>query len=845
MPEQVKKTPCSIGLLAHVDAGKTTLSEGLLYLAGARRVLGRVDHQDAFLDTHALERARGITIFSKQARLETAHRSVTLVDTPGHVDFGAETERTLPVLDCAVLVISGTDGIQAHTRTLWHLLERYHVPTFLFINKIDLPGGEKSAILAQLQGEFGSGCVDFGADREEIAENAALCEEALLENYLESGIVTDGNLRQLIEKRKLFPVVFGSALKLEGVRTLLEVLDAYAPAPEYPEDFSASVYKISRDDQGKRLTWLKVTGGSLKVREVLRYVNRDNQPVEDKLQQLRQYSGDKFTAPEMVTAGELVAVTGLTQSWAGQILGRGEVSQAPELEPVMTYRVNLPAGVDPAVALPKLRQLEEEDPQLHLLAQNGTIHVQIMGKVQMEILKALALERFGLDITLDDRRIFYKETIADSVEGVGHFEPLRHYAECHLLLEPLPQGSGLTFDTVCPTDVLDVAYQKLILTHLGEKVHRGVLTGSPITDMKITLLIGKAHLKHTEGGDFRQATYRAVRQGLMQAKSVLLEPWYEFSVTVPRSQIGRAITDFRTMGGTFEAPEEVGGLSTLTGLVPAAEIRDYAETLAAYTQGTGQLQLRLQGYAPCHDAEKVIAELSYDPEADLENTPDSVFCAHGAGFNVKWDQVKDYMHLESGLKAEKAPEILTRRLSPDDRELEKIMEREFGPIRRPQYAVRSENRPAREEIVIRPPKQKYIIVDGYNVIFAWEDLSQQARTDLDAARRQLCDILSSFAGFTKCRLVVVFDGYKQKGNPGEKSQFHNIQVVYTKEGETADAYIEALADKIGPNYAVRVASSDALVQLGSFRSGVLRMSARELRQEVEQAKKEMKEYYRK
>ncbi len=840
-----EKRPLNIGLLAHVDAGKTTLSEGLLYCSGARRVLGRVDHQDAFLDTHALERARGITIFSKQARLETAHRHITLVDTPGHVDFGAETERTLPVLDCAVLVISGTDGIQAHTRTLWHLLERYGVPTFLFLNKMDLPGADRDALLSRLQREFGTGCVDFGADREEINENAALCEEALLENYLESGIVTDGNLRQLIQNRKLFPVIFGSAMKLEGVGALLDALDTYAPEPEYPRDFAAKVYKISRDPQGNRLTWLKITGGSLKVREMLRYVNRDNHNVEEKIQQLRQYSGEKFTAPEVITAGELVAITGLTQTWAGQALGKAEAAQAPELEPVMTYRVDLPAGVDPAVALPKLRQLEEEDPQLHLLAQNGAIHVQIMGKVQMEILTALARERFGLDITLDDRRIFYKETIANTVEGVGHFEPLRHYAECHLLLEPLPQGSGLVFDTVCPTDVLDVAYQKLILTHLGEKVHRGVLTGAPITDMKITLLIGKAHLKHTEGGDFRQATYRAVRQGLMQAKSVLLEPWYDFSITVPREQIGRAITDFRTMGGTFEAPEESGGQSTLKGLVPAAEIRDYAQILAAYTQGSGQLQLSLHGYAPCHDADKVIAELGYDPAGDLENTPDSVFCAHGAGFNVKWDQVKDYMHLESGLKEEKAPEILTRRLSADDRELEKIMEREFGPIRRPQYGAKAENRPAREEIAIRPPKQKYIIVDGYNVIFAWEDLAQQARTDLDAARRQLCDALSSYAGFTKCHLVVVFDGYKQKGNPGEKSQFHNIQVVYTKEGETADAYIEALADKIGPSYTVRVASSDALVQLGSFRSGVLRMSTRELWQEVEQAKKEMKDHFHK
>ena len=834
-----------LGILAHVDAGKTTLSEALLYVSGARRTLGRVDHKDAFLDTHSLERARGITIFSKQALLETANRSITLVDTPGHVDFSAETERTLPILDCAVLVISGTDGVQAHTLTLWRLLERYHVPTLLFINKMDLPGTEREALLRQLQEQLSPGCVDFGADFSAIAENAAMCDDALLENYLESGTVTEGNLRGLIAKRKLFPCCFGSGLKLEGVEEFLEVLDKYAPETDYPAEFAAKVYKISRDPQGSRLTWLKVTGGTLKVRSVLNYVNQKGERREEKAVQLRVYSADKFTAPDEVAPGQIAAVTGLSETYAGQALGAEPAGQAYALEPVMTYRVNLPKGADPAVALPKLRQLEEEDPQLHLLWENGQIHVQIMGKVQLEIFRSLVQQRFGLDITLDDRRIFYKETIETTVEGVGHFEPLRHYAECHLLLEPLPRGSGLVFDTACPLDVLDVNYQRLILTHLEEKVHRGVLTGAPITDMKITLLVGKAHLKHTEGGDFRQATYRAVRQGLMQAKSVLLEPWYDFVLTCPTEQVGRAITDIRAMGGEFDAPESVGSLSTLKGLVPASEVRDYAETVAAYTQGRGRLQLSLHGYAPCHNTEDVVSEMGYDPEADLENTPDSVFCAHGAGFNVKWDQVKDYMHLESGLKEEKAPQIITRNVRVDDRELEKIMEREFGPIRRPLYNVKSNNRPATEEIVIRAPKQKYLIVDGYNIIFAWEDLAEQARSDLDAARRQLCDALSSYAGFTKCRLVVVFDGYKQKGNPGEKSQFHNIQVVYTKEGETADAYIEALAYEIGSNYAVRVASSDALVQLSSFRSGVLRMSARELREEVERARTEMGKHFRK
>ena len=846
MPGQLKKTPCNIGLVAHVDAGKTTLSEALLYTSGARRTLGRVDHRDAYLDTHSLERSRGITIFSKQAMLETATRDVTLVDTPGHVDFSAEAERTMSILDCAILVISGTDGIQAHTLTLWRLLERYQVPTFLFINKMDLPGLEKGKLMVQLHSQLSEHCVDFTQDSDAIAEAAAMCDEALLENYLETGEVTEGNLRGLIAKRKLFPCCFGSALKLQGVEDLLDLLDRLAPQTEYPANLAARVYKISRDSQGNRLTWLKLTGGSLKVRGVLCYVNQKGDKKEEKLLQLRRYSGEKFTAAEEACAGQLIAVTGLTETFIGQSLGAEPQSLAPALEPVMTYRVTLPKGADPAVVWPKLRQLEEEDPQLHLIQEAGQIHVQIMGKVQLEVFRAVVQQRFSLDIQLENRRIFYKETIANTVEGVGHFEPLRHYAECHLLLEPLTQGSGLIFDSVCSTDVLDLQYQKLIISHLSEKVHRGVLTGAPITDMKITLLVGKAHLKHTEGGDFRQATYRAVRQGLMQAKSVLLEPWYDFVLTCPTEQIGRAITDIRSMGGEFDSPEAVGTVSTLRGTVPAAEVKDYAETLAAYTQGKGRLQLSLRGYAPCHNQEEVVAAMGYDPEADIENTPDSVFCAHGAGFNVKWNEVKDYMHLESGLKEEKAPQIITRNITrADERELEKIMEREFGAIRRPQYSVRSENRPATEEISIKPLKQKYIIVDGYNIIFSWSDLAELAREDIDAARRKLCDELSSFAGFTKCRLMVVFDGWKQKGNPGEKSQFHNIQVVFTREGETADAYIESLAAEIGSNYAVRVASSDSLVQISSFRSGVLRMSARELMEEVETARKEMGQHFRK
>ncbi len=840
------KRPLSIGLLAHVDAGKTTLSEALLYVSGARRTLGRVDHRDTLLDTHTLERNRGITIFSKQAQMETTQRNITLVDTPGHVDFSPETERVLPVLDCAVLVISGTDGVQSHTLTLWNLLARYSVPTVLFISKMDLPCKEKAALLAELQQKLSAGCVDFTAPNAQIQEAAALCDESLLNRYLASGEVSDTDLQALVSRRALFPCCFGSGLKLEGVDRLLEVLNRYAPAPEYAHQFGARVYKISRDTQGNRLTWLKVTGGQLRVRDLIGYVNRKGDVFSEKAVQLRLYTGDKFTAPEEVSAGQICAVTGLSETYAGQGLGDQAAAQAPLLEPVMTYRLRLPAGCDPLTALPKLRQLEEEDPQLHLVWDDHVkqIHVQIMGKVQLEILRSVILERFGWEVTLDDQRIYYKETIAAPVEGVGHFEPLRHYAEAHILLEPLPQGSGLEFDTVCSQDVLDINYQRLILGHLSEKQHKGVLTGAPITDMKLTLLVGKAHLKHTEGGDFRQATYRAVRQGLMQAQSVLLEPWYRFILTVPTPQVGRAITDIRAMCGEFEGPDAHGQNSTLTGLVPASEVGDYATQVAAYTQGQGQLQLTLHGYAPCHNTDAVIAQLQYDPEADLENTPDSVFCSHGAGFTVKWDQVREYMHLESGYRQEKPeqPALITRNIRLDDKELAAIMEREFGPERRQLYRAPA-NRPATEEITIRPPRDSALIVDGYNIIFAWEKLAETAKSDLDAARRRLCDILSSYAGFKKCRLVLVFDGYKVKGNPGEKETFHNIQVVYTKENQTADAYIESLADQIGKNYAVRVATSDALVQLSSLRSGVLRMSARELQAEVEAVSKEMAKFF--
>ena len=837
------KFPVSVGLLAHVDAGKTTLSEALLYCAGAKRTLGRVDHRDAFLDTHNLERSRGITIFSKQALLETEQLSVTLVDTPGHADLAAEAERTMPILDCAVLVISSTDGVQAHTLTLWQLLERYNVPVFLFISKTDLPGKTREELLAQLQQRLSPGCVELSD-----AEAVAMCDESLLEGFLDTGCVDSEKVRQLIAGRQIFPCCFGSGLKLEGVEALLQILDTYAPRPEYSTEFSARVYKISRDPQGNRLTWLKVTGGSLKVRSAVSYTDPAGANLEEKAVQLRLYSGDKFTAPEEVFPGQLIAVTGLSATRAGQGLGGESTGQAPVCQPVMTYRIVLPKNCDPVPALQKLRQLEEEDPQLHILwdERQKQIHVQIMGRVQLEVFHSLVAERFGMEIALEDPRIFYKETVTAPVVGIGHFEPLRHYAEVHLLLEPLPRGSGLVFDSVCSTDVLDRNFQKLIMTHLSEKIHLGVLTGAPITDMKLTLLVGRAHVKHTEGGDFRQATYRAIRQGLMQASSQLLEPWYDFTLTVPTPVVGRAITDIRAMSGEFDTPESCGDSSVLTGIVPAAELKDYADQVAAYTQGQGQLHIRLHGYAPCHNAEAVIAELAYDPEADLENTPDSVFCDHGAGVTVKWNQVKDYCHLDSGIKEDRPPEpaIITGNLRIDDKELEAIMLREFGPIRRPHYHA-PENRPPSEKLTIRPPRQTALIVDGYNIIFAWEDLSAIAKDDLEAARRQLCDRLSSYAGFKKCWLVVVFDGYKVKGNQGEKLTYHNIQVVYTKENETGDAYIEALVDQIGPNYDVRVATSDSLVQLSALRSGVLRMPARELLEELQQTDKEMQQHFHK
>ena len=827
------KHPLCLGLLAHVDAGKTSLSEAMLYTAGARRQLGRVDHKDAFLDTHGLERQRGITIFSKQALFSTPQLDITLLDTPGHVDFSTEAERVMPVLDCAVLVISGTDGIQAHTLTLWQMLRRYQVPVFLFINKQDLPGQNLQVLLAQLKKQLDPGC----AFLEDLPELAAMEQEALLEEFLASGKIPDENIRQLIADRKLFPCLYGSALKLEGVDTLLDALDRFAPRKTYPDTFAAQVYKISYDPQGSRLTWLKVTGGAFAPKTLLG---------NEKAQQLRRYSADKFTLADQVLPGQICAATGLNETYIGQCFGAAQEAPAPMTQSIMTYRLELPKGCDPTVVLPKLRQLEEEDPALQILytPQTKDIHVQIMGKVQLEILQQLILERFQIEVAFAEGRILYKETIASPVEGVGHFEPLRHYAEVHLLLEPLAAGSGLQFASSCPTDALEQNFQNLVLTHLQEKTHLGVLTGSPITDMKITLLAGKAHVKHTEGGDFRQATYRAVRQGLMEAESILLEPRYAFTLRVPSQHIGRAITDLRQMEATMDAPETQEEFSVLTGAVPASTIADYPAQLAAYTKGLGLLQLTFLDYAPCHNAQEVINVYDYNPEADLENTPDSVFCDHGAGVTVKWDQVKNVMHVDSGWQAKPpvAPSLITQNLHLDEKELEKIMLREFGPIKRPQYKPQ-ENAPLEEKITIRPPRQTTLIVDGYNIIFAWEELSAIAKEDLDAARRRLCDLLSSYAGFRKVRLIVVFDGYKRKGNPGEKLQWNNIQVVYTRENETADSYMESLVAQIGKNDYVKVATSDALVQLSAFRSGVLRMPARELMEEIKASQEEMRKLF--
>ena len=871
----------TMGILAHVDAGKTTLSEGILYTCKAIRKLGRVDHQDAFLDTNTLERNRGITIFSKQAECTLGEFGMTFLDTPGHVDFSAEMERTLQILDYAILVISGADGVQGHTETLWRLLSRYQIPVFLFINKMDQPGTDREALLAEVKEKLDANCVEFSADQtdEEWKEQVAVCDEQVMEAYLEGEEISREQIRQMIRERKLFPCYFGSALKMTGVEEFLDDLKLRIRETSYPETFGAKIYKITRDNQGERLTHMKITGGTLKVKSVL----SNGRPGEtgegiwqEKVNQIRIYSGEKYTMVSEVKAGTVCAVTGLTATYPGQGLGSEQASDMPVLEPVLSYRIGLPTEVNVHQALLQLRQLEEEEPLLHIVWNEtlGEIYAQVMGEVQIEILKSLIKERFGMAVTFDEGNIVYKETILEPVEGVGHFEPLRHYAEVHLLLEPGETGSGLIFAAdCCSEDVLDRNWQRLILTHLEEREHKGVLIGAPITDMKITLLTGRAHIKHTEGGDFRQATYRAVRQGLRKAKSQLLEPYYEFRLEVPSEQVGRSMTDIQKMLGEFDPPKTEGEMTVLTGSAPVVTMRDYQKEVISYTSGRGRLSCTLKGYYPCHNQEEVVEAVGYDPEADLENPTGSVFCAHGAGFVVNWDQVEEYMHVESGWNApagqETKPEkpVTAKNWKEEnekylatEKELEEIFERTYGPIRK-----LGEEPPAGRSVKgwkksRRDPlegygksssdyKQKktpdgekeYLLVDGYNIIFAWEDLKELAAVNIDGAREKLMDILCNYQGFKKSTLILVFDAYKVKGNPGSVETYHNIHVVYTKEAETADQYIEKTVHEIGRKYRVTVATSDQLEQVIILGQGGQRMSARELLEDVIEVSHQIRE----
>lgn len=851
-----------IGILAHVDSGKTTLSEALLYGTGTIRKLGRVDHKDAFLDTDALEKARGITIFSKQALFTAGNTDFTLLDTPGHVDFSTETERTLQVLDYAVLVISGTDGVQSHTETLWRLLRRYHIPTFVFVNKMDLPGPGREALLTQLNRRLGDGFVDFGAEQADWDEALAVCDERLMETMLDRGSLTDTDLIPAIARRHVFPCWFGSALKLQGVDALAEGLDRYTrPAPAL-EAFGAKVFKVSQDEQGNRLTWLRVTGGVLKVKAQLTG-EADGELWAEKANQLRLYSGAKFTLAERIGPGRVCAVTGLTKARPGEGLGAERDSDLPVLEPVLSYQVLLPEGADVHAALGKLHRLEEEEPQLHVVWNEtlGEIHVQLMGEIQLEVLKSLLAERYGLEVSFGPGGILYKETITEAMEGVGHYEPLRHYAEVHLKLEPLPRGSGMQFAADCREEVLDKNWQRLVLTHLEEKQHLGVLIGAPLTDVKITLIAGRAHLKHTEGGDFRQATYRAVRQGLMMAdqihKTQLLEPWYAFRLELPSDNVGRAMNDIQNMGGSFDPPETGadGDTTLLTGTAPASTMRSYPMEVVGYTRGRGHLTLTLDGYRPCHNAAEVIEAAGYEPEHDLDNPADSVFCAHGAGFVVPWEQVRSHMHVDSGwgktAKTEEAVQARPRRMAAyratleEDAELLKIFEQTYGPIKRdPLAAFRPTQKRERpdfnaEQWEIQP---EYLLVDGYNIIFAWDELNALSKESLEAARHRLMDILCNYQGFKKCVLILVFDAYRVPGSPGSIEQYHNIHVVYTREAETADMFIERVTHEIGKGRRVRVATSDGMEQVIILGHGALRVSARMFHEEVQEAEKEIRRY---
>lgn len=852
-----------IGILAHVDAGKTTLSEGLLYLSGKIRKLGRVDHRDAYLDTFELERERGITIFSKQAVLNMGDTQVTLLDTPGHVDFSAEMERTLQVLDYGILVINGADGVQGHTMTLWRLLARYGIPTFLFVNKMDQEGTDRAALLAELKKRLDDNCIDFDEtqNQEEFMENLSMCDETLLEKYLEQGELDREDITDLICTRKVFPCYFGSALKLEGVEEFIKGVEKYTASPAYNVDFGAKVYKIARDEQGNRLTYMKITGGSLKVKSLLtnrspRY-SAEEEIWEEKADQIRIYSGAKYEMIKEAEAGTVCAVTGLTKTYPGQGLGWEEESELPVLEPVLNYQIQLPLDCDVHQMLKKLKELEEEEPQLHIVwdEQLQEIHAMLMGEVQIDILKHLIWERFHVAVEFGAGSIVYKETIAEPVEGVGHFEPLRHYAEVHLMLEPGEPGSGLQFFTACSEDVLDKNWQRLILTHLEEKEHKGVLTGSPITDMQITLLTGRAHLKHTEGGDFRQATYRAIRQGLKKAKSILLEPYYEFRLELPGETIGRAMADIQKMQGNFLPPETEEEMAILRGTAPVSKMRDYQREVVSYTKGRGRLFCSLKGYAPCQEQEEVVAAIGYDSERDLENPTGSVFCAHGAGFVVPWNEVEDYMHLEGADRGgvsgeeEEMPAYIPPRSAyagsyEDDKELQEIFERTFGPVKEKRAMTGKRTISSQPSHSYYTPKKKsgeeYLLVDGYNVIFAWEDLRELAEANLHAAQDKLMDILSNYQGYKKCTLILVFDAYKVEGHQEEVLKYHNIYVVYTKEAETADQYIEKTVHKIGRQNQVTVATSDRLEQIIIMGQGAQRISAKGLREEIEETNRQLR-----
>ena len=853
------KRVLNVGLLAHVDAGKTTLSESILYQSGAIRNLGRVDHQDAFLDTDEMERERGITIFSKQAVLTWKDTEITLLDTPGHVDFSAEMERVLQVLDCAVLVISGADGVQGHTETLWKLLTRYGIPVFLFVNKMDQEGTDCGKLLAELKSRFSEGCIDFGrveTGAEEVIEEIAVCDEQTMEEYLEKGSVAAASIRRLVAERKIFPCYFGSALHLQGVEELMNGICTYQMQKEYPAVFGAKVYKIARDGQGNRLTYLKVTGGTLKVKDVI----GEN---GDKVNQIRVYSGEKYELLSEADAGKVCAVTGLTETYPGQGLGAEKDSELPILEPVLTYRIILPDDCNVHTMLRDLKLLEEEEPELHVvwIEKSQEIHVQLMGDVQIEILQRIIKERFGVLVEFGEGSIVYKETIAAPVEGVGHFEPLRHYAEVHLRLEPGERGSGIQFDSECSEDVLDRNWQRLVLTHLEEKEHKGVLTGSVITDMKITLTSGKAHLKHTEGGDFRQATYRAVRQGLKKAESVLLEPYYEFRIELPSENVGRAMTDIQNRFGKFEAPETLGEMTVLTGIAPVSTLSGYQKDVIAYTGGRGRISLTLKGYDLCHNQEEVVAARGYDSELDLANPTGSVFCAHGAGFVVDWDEVEEYMHMErtldqtgeEGLAEVTLPKRRHSSIELTQEELDAIYVRTPDPVKQNhgQVTVCAKEKDREPGSAYTDPKwerrrrekegrQEYLLVDGYNIIFSWEELRELSEKDIGAARGKLADILSNYQGYRKCTLILVYDAYKVEGNPGEVMKYHNIYIVYTKEAETADQYIEKTVRRIAKDAAVTVATSDGLEQVIILGQGANRMSAPGLKEEIERTLAEVR-----